>query len=220
MPRATPLPADERRAAILAATEPLLQRWGREVSTRQIAEAAGIAEGTIFRVFPSKEVLIDTVVADAFDMRHTCLEIGRIDQELDLEARLERAVEILQHRMRRVFALFHALRYRPQPDDASHLKHTADNRLLNATLTALIRPDRDRLSVSPKEAADLLRSLTFAVTHPMLSVRPPYEPRRIVEVLLHGVAADVTAHRRPALRRAQGADRPSALRAAHGADRC
>lgn len=191
------MPADERRAAILAATEPLLQRWGREVSTRQIAEAAGIAEGTIFRVFATKEELIDTVVADAFDMRHTCLQIGKIDPGLDLEARLERAVEILQQRMRRVFALFHALRYRPQPDDASHLKHAEDNRLLNAALTALIRPDSERLRVPPNEAADLVRSLTFAVTHPMLSVRPPYGPHRIVELVLCGIAA-------PTLRQAQG----------------
>jgi AcrR family transcriptional regulator len=187
MPRATRLPADERRAAILAATEPLLQRWGREVSTRQIAEAAGIAEGTIFRVFATKEELIDTVVADAFDLRQTCLEIGRIDRALDLETRLERAVEILQHRMRRVFALFHALRSRPQPDADAHLRHREDNRRLNAALTALIRPDEDLLGVPAKEAANLLRSLTFAVTHPMLATQPPYDASTLVRILLHGI---------------------------------
>ena len=45
MPRATPLPLDERRVALMAATEPLLQRYGRDVSTRQIAEAAKFAPG-------------------------------------------------------------------------------------------------------------------------------------------------------------------------------
>ena len=60
--RATALPPSERRAEIIAATLPLLLAHGASVTTRQIAEAAGIAEGTIFRVFPDKESLIEAVV--------------------------------------------------------------------------------------------------------------------------------------------------------------
>src|SRR5687768_2663903 len=71
-PRASALPADERRAAIVAATLPLLVEHGAAVTTRQIAEAAGIAEGTIFRVFPHKDELIDAALETAFD--HAPLE--------------------------------------------------------------------------------------------------------------------------------------------------
>ena len=49
---------DERRKAIVEATLPLLAQYGAGVTTRQIAEAAGIAEGTIFRVFPDKPALL------------------------------------------------------------------------------------------------------------------------------------------------------------------
>ncbi|HBX79727.1 MAG TPA: TetR/AcrR family transcriptional regulator, partial [Propionibacteriaceae bacterium] len=51
MTRAAPLSPDDRRRALIAATRPLLAEFGPDVSTRRIAEAAGVAEGTIFRVF-------------------------------------------------------------------------------------------------------------------------------------------------------------------------
>ena len=110
--RAAPLPLDDRRAALIAATEPLLERFGREVSTRQIAEAAGIAEGTIFRAFATKEALIDAVIKDSFDNQRTCDELAKIDPSLGLEERLIAAVAILQERLRRVVALFGSLRLR------------------------------------------------------------------------------------------------------------
>src|SRR6186997_364907 len=115
--RAAPLPLDERRAALVAATEPLLEQFGREVSTRQIAEAAGVAEGTIFRAFATKEDLIDAVIEDAYNVERTCSDLAEIDLGLSLEERLVAAVVILQERLRRVVALFWSLRLRKEAHD-------------------------------------------------------------------------------------------------------
>ena len=63
--RATALPPEERRSMIVAATLPLLLEHGDRVTTRQIAEAARIAEGTIFRAFADKDEIIVAVVEAA-----------------------------------------------------------------------------------------------------------------------------------------------------------
>ncbi|MCW2804204.1 MAG: hypothetical protein QOF52_3463 [Propionibacteriaceae bacterium] len=196
MVRATPLPPDERRAAVIAATEPLLGVHGRNVSTRQIAEAAGIAEGTIFRVFPTKEALIDAVIEEAFDVGVTCDAIAGIDAGLDLPSRLVAVVEIIQSRMRRVIALFHsAMVVRPpEPRADFHSRQQRDNALLDTAIANVIKPDHDQLRMDPDSAASLLRTLTFSVTHPVLSDQRHSDPTRIVQVLLYGI----TERRQPA----------------------
>src|SRR4051795_13422645 len=86
--RAAALPPEERREALIAATLPLVLEHGTEVSTRLIAEAAGVAEGTIFRVFPTKEELIQAVVASAFDTAPLVEALGQLDRQLPLADRL------------------------------------------------------------------------------------------------------------------------------------
>jgi AcrR family transcriptional regulator len=187
--RAAPLPLDERRAALIVATEPLLERFGRDVSTKQIAEAAGIAEGTIFRAFATKEELIDAVIEDAYNIQRTCDELTQVDLSLNLEQRLVAAVEILQERLRRLVALFWSLRLRKDaPDrDSFRAKQQADNELLNNAIASLIKPDQDQLRLDTLEAASVLRAITFSMSHHLLGDQRIAEPRKIVDLVLYGV---------------------------------
>ena len=139
--RAAPLPPAARRAALIAATEPLLERFGREVSTRQIAEAACVAEGTIFRAFPTKEALIDAVLDDIFAVESTCDRLARIDRSLPLERRLAEAVGVLQRRMRKVITLFHYHRpIRPGNAVRRAYEDRRGDRTTRSLNTALRRP--------------------------------------------------------------------------------
>jgi AcrR family transcriptional regulator len=191
------MPLDERRAALISATEPLLEQFGRDVSTRQIAEAAGVAEGTIFRAFATKESLIDAVISDAFDSHRTCHELAEIDPGLSLEERLIAAVVILQERLRRIVTLFGSLRLRREPHDhdSFRARQQADNELINSAIASLIKPDQDQLRLGVMEAASALRTITFSISHPLLGDQRLAEPQQIVDLVLHGTCRPTSPDR-------------------------
>ncbi len=177
--RAPALPAEERRAAIVAAALPLLVERGEMVTTHEIACAAGIAEGTIFRVFADKDELIGAVVDAALDPDPLDAALAAIDCGGDLEAELAAAVGILRQRVVDVWRLlssvgarFHGHARRPTHDLPA--------------LVALFDRHREELSVDPVVAARLLRALTLSVTHPMLAA-DPMPPDEMLPLFLHGV---------------------------------
>jgi AcrR family transcriptional regulator len=189
--RATRMPPAERRAAIVAATLPLVLEHGAAVSTRQIAEAAGVAEGTIFRVFADKEALMCAVIAEAFDPAPTLRRLGEIDRSLPLRERLVALTEVLQERISGVFALIDALQLTGPPDKADRDGErgpAATNRAVSAAMVDLIGPDADRLAVPVEEFGHVLRLLMFSGTHPVISDGRPLPAERIVSVLLDGLA--------------------------------
>jgi AcrR family transcriptional regulator len=182
--RARPLPADERRAAILAAARPLVLEHGRAASTRLIAEAAGVAEGTIFRVFPTKDELFDAVIDAEFDPEPFLAAVGRIDLDQPLEGRLVEAVALLQRRFMSIFRLMIALGVRRPPERLG----TPDlrKRLANEGLVRLVQPDAERFRVPPEEVVQMLRLLTFSGSHPHISDARMLSAQQIVDVVLHG----------------------------------
>jgi AcrR family transcriptional regulator len=61
-----PLRADARRnrARILAAAEEVFSARGVQASTEEVAAAAGVAIGTVFRHFPTKQDLLAAILKD------------------------------------------------------------------------------------------------------------------------------------------------------------
>src|ERR1044072_7488750 len=101
--RARPLSPDERRAAIIRATRPLLMEHGQRTTTKLVAEAAGIGGGPIFRVFPTKEALFDAVLDAEFDPEPFLAAIAEIDLEQPLRDRMIEVTTPLQRRFISIF---------------------------------------------------------------------------------------------------------------------
>jgi AcrR family transcriptional regulator len=194
--RATALAPDDRRAMLVATTLELVMESGADVSTRQIAEAAGVAEGTIFRVFDTKEELLRAAWASVFDPSALVTELGKVDRSAGLEDRLGLAVEALQAHVRRVIRVLYALRsarepaMRPTPRTGppGH-RHPDDAEAILAALVDLIEPDAAQLRFEPQEAARRLHLVTFAGSHPMITHGQPLTAPEIVSLLLDGIRA-------------------------------
>lgn len=181
---------DDRRAAIIAATVPLLREKGRSASTREIATAAGIAEGTIFRVFDNKDELIDACVHDAFDNSTLVGELAHLDRAEPLPDRLAAAVAVMQRHLREIFALMSVLQStgqqvrHPSGSEAFKRRHEATAEL-DAAFVDLIGDDAEQLRVPSATFVGYLRMLTLSSVHPMLDGEAS-TPEQLVDVLLEG----------------------------------
>lgn len=183
--RAKPLSPEERREAIIAATRPLLYEHGRATTTRLIAEAAGIAEGTVFRAFATKEELFEAVLEAEFDPEPFLDEIERIDPDLELRDRLIVFTTLLQRRFVGIFSLMAAMGMRKPPENLR--REDIRHRIAQGGLTKLLDADADRFTMPVERVVHLLRLLTFSGSHPHISDQRPLRPEEIVDVILHGI---------------------------------
>jgi AcrR family transcriptional regulator len=193
---------DDRRRAIVAAVRPLLLEHGDGVSTRLIAEAAGIAEGTIFRVFPDKDALMQAVAADTLDppdAREVLqASVAGID---DLATKVRIVTEAMLARSDQVMAVMLALRkhwvahHEDQPGERAGTAVQAAppecvvdaHQALLERLTEVFEPHRAELAVPPERAALLLRTLVLGSRHLGARREDRLDADDIAGVLLDGI---------------------------------
>lgn len=182
------LSADDRRAQIIEAVTPAVLEHGGAVTTRQLAEAAGVAEGTLFKAFGDKESLLLALAEYHLTMEHA----GETDA-LDLDT-LEEVVtwtlRVLVERTRYVFRLIMALG--PIGQRAAESAR-ADFEASKLRLAERFEPFRDELRVPPVVAADVVRTLAWAAASSWGEHGSVSSVDDILEVLLHGIARDEAA---------------------------
>ncbi|MFG6195029.1 TetR/AcrR family transcriptional regulator [Nonomuraea sp. JJY05] len=107
--RAPAMSPEQRRDMIVRAALPLVVEYGTSVTTAQVARAAGIGEGTIFRAFGDKETLLAACMAEAARPDDTLAHVGAIALDVPLEERLIEAADTLRGYLARMGAVAGAL---------------------------------------------------------------------------------------------------------------
>ncbi len=193
--RARPLSPEDRRIAILNAVIPLLVERGAAVTTAEMAQAAGIAEGTIFRVFPDKTALLHAAITKTLDPAPIAKALAAIHAAAPLEEQLTEAAGILGARYEKTTALIAMVRSIPHEHEHKAEAHRIAQESMAAVaaaLTQLMKRHRNRLSVAPEQAAILLRGLVFANAHHLLNPDQRMTPKQLVDVLVNGIATPGT----------------------------
>ncbi|MEA5359694.1 TetR family transcriptional regulator [Amycolatopsis sp., V23-08] len=185
---------EARRSMIVHAVLPLLMEHGATVTTSQIARAAGIGEGTIFRAFKDKDELFDACTAEALRPDHVLDAIAEIPVDQPLEDRLVEAAEALGAHLERMGALMGALHA------SGRIKHRdPEQRLrggwkggrresmaaMRGAVTELFEPEKDRLRLSPEHLAALFLTMLFGGRRMAPDDDAP-TTRQVVDVFLHG----------------------------------
>jgi AcrR family transcriptional regulator len=198
---------EDRQEAIAVAAIPLLAEHGMHVTTGQIARAAGIAEGTIFRVFKDKQELLDFCVLRAFRTRELIDRMKAIPVDRPLTDQLIDAMTMIDDMAARLGTLMHTLGatgYRP--DESKHEEDTEaaggkspmldEFERATAALAELLSSSRDELRLPADRAAGYLIGLTFMTR--MQAVRTARTEQKeqesfvseIVDLFMNGAVAN------------------------------
>jgi AcrR family transcriptional regulator len=179
---------------LIEATLPLLAQHGPKVTTKQIAQAAGVAEGTIFRVFADKDELINAAIEHAIDPELALADLAAVDVTLPLYERVVQIADISQRRLITVFNIMIAMRMTgppkgrppapPKPPPAS-VKPASDR--IHSEVVRLLEPDRDQFRRPVEDVAHILRLLVFSGSHPFITDGNLLTAEDIASTVLDGV---------------------------------
>lgn len=179
--RAQPLSPDDRRAMIVDAVIPLLVEHGRGVTSKQIAEAAGIAEGTIFRAFGDKETLVQAAIEKYLDPEPLRNALRSIDPSLPFEHKLRAILYLLRERFESVMRIMAVVgpQRPPVPQERGEFARI---------IAHVLEPEAEQLNWPPERVAHLLRLISFSSAFPMLNEGIEFSIDDLARFTMVGVA--------------------------------
>ncbi|WP_344792410.1 TetR/AcrR family transcriptional regulator [Gryllotalpicola daejeonensis] len=186
--RAPAMSPEDRRAQIVDAAIPLVMAHGVAVTSRQIAEAAGVAEGTVFRAFGDKDAVIEAAVTKYLDPEPLREQLRRIDPNVSLEFTVRQVVAALQDRFHGMFTMMAALGRSGPPERRPSTR--AD---YTSIVTELLEPELDRLRVPADRVAPFLRLLAFASSIEVFQASMPIELDELIDLAVNGIAGEAPA---------------------------
>jgi len=183
--RAKPLGLEARQDMIIGVVIPLLLEHGTAVTSRQIAEAAGIAEGTIYRAFGDKETLIEAAVARYLDPLVLQASLRSIDLDFSLDDKLAAIMGLLRDRFSGIIRMYAAI------GQKTPTGRNAGTGEFERIVAELLRPHAGELAVAPDRIAHYLRVIAFATALPVFGESIPFTAAELVALIKHGIAHDL-----------------------------
>ncbi|WP_344677522.1 helix-turn-helix domain-containing protein [Saccharopolyspora taberi] len=185
---------EQRRQMIVAAALPLVAERGAAVTTAQVARAAAIGEGTIFRVFKDKDELIDACVAEVLSPDHTVREIGSVSLDQPLADRLAEAADALAADFGRITAMMAALHAsgrarRPGPDRPPQADRDESMAAVRDAMAELFEPERATLRLPAEQLAAMFLGLLFTRSR----IHTGLDTAELVDTFLNGAIKEEQA---------------------------
>jgi AcrR family transcriptional regulator len=186
---------EDRRQAIIDATTDLVLEHGPEATTRQIADACGIAEGTLFRVFESKDEILAAVVEQLMDPYFVIEAMLAIPPQPDAVHTVRELVSVVEAsttRIRSVMMALHASqkehdrRGKHGPRDLN--KFLEDQTAIANAAAQVLSAHADELRVDPLTAATFIRTTVFASSLPAVPTKT--DPGVFTDLLVHALVKE------------------------------
>jgi AcrR family transcriptional regulator len=171
---------------IVDAVIPLLLEHGRALTSRQIAEAAGVAEGTIFRAFGDKESLVEAAILKHLDPEPLREALRSIDPSLPLEHKVRAILYLLRERFRSVMRIMPVIggERPPIPQERTEFARI---------IAEVLRPESEALNWPPERVAHILRLMSFSSAFPALNDGQEFSIDDLARIVLTGIAGDLPA---------------------------
>lgn len=167
---------------IVEAVIPLLLEHGASVTSRQIAEAAGIAEGTVFRAFGDKDTLVAAAVARYLEPTALHNRLRLIDGHQPLATLLAEVLAVLRERFIGVMRMMAAAGMHH-----GQVPRRPVSQEFTSIISDLLQPHRENLRIAPEQVAQYARLVAFASAIPVFGEGVPFSTNELVDLFEQGV---------------------------------